>query len=56
MKIIYIYKNLIDVFTGEGWDNWSRWEKSKSGFLKQIGGKPVPGFIKNIIIKELTHA
>ena len=56
MKKIYINKHLVDVFTGDGWENWSRWEKSKTGFLKQVGGSPIPGFLKAIIIKELTNA
>ncbi len=55
MKIIKITNNLFDAFTFDGWENWSRWSKDKSGYLKQIGGNPVEGFLKNLIIKKLSE-
>ena len=30
----------VDIFTGNGWDNWSRFQKTDKG-PKLIGGKPV---------------
>lgn len=55
MKTIKISSKLVDVFTGDGWENWSRWEKSKTGFLKQVGGAEITGFGKAIIIKKLSE-
>ena len=54
MKVIKINNHLIDVFLFDGWEHWSRWTKDKGGFLKQISGNPVMGFVKANIIKELT--
>ncbi len=55
MKIIKITNSLFDAFTFDGWENWSRWSKDKSGYLKQVGGTEVSGFLKNLIIKKLTE-
>ena len=38
MKIIYVTETVFDAFTGDGWENWSRWT-SRDGKLHQIGGK-----------------
>lgn len=38
MKIIYVTKTVFDAFTGDGWENWSRWT-TREGKLHQIGGK-----------------
>lgn len=55
MKVINISNSLIDVFAFDGWENWSRWTKDRRGFLTQIGGEPVTGFLKNIIIKKILE-
>ena len=54
MKVIKISNHLFDVFMFDGWEQWSRWTKDKTGFMKQIGGAPVAGFIKANIIKGLS--
>lgn len=38
MKIISVNRNTIDVFTGEGWENWSRFKLTKHG-PKLISGQ-----------------
>ena len=53
MKTIKITTHLFDVFIGDGCENWSRWSKSKDGFIKQIGGKDVPKFVKHSIIEVI---
>ncbi len=55
MKIIKISNSLIDCFMFDGWENWSRWSKSRDGYIKQVAGKQVDGFMKNLIIKKLTE-
>jgi hypothetical protein len=45
MKIKSVNPHTIDVFTGMGWDNWTRFQiikSQKKQFLKKIGGKSVP--------------
>ncbi len=46
---------VFDVFLFNGWTNWSRWNKGKDGFIKQISGEPVHGFTKNAIIHKLNE-
>ncbi len=53
MKLYPIFKSLIDVFTEDGWEHWSRWSIDKRGFIKQVGGEPITGFPKTVIIKEI---
>ena len=55
MKVLNVNNHIFDVFTFSGWENWSRWNKDRRGFLTQIGGEPVTGFMKSIIIKKLTE-
>lgn len=51
MKTIYIYPNLVDVFSGDGWENWSRWRCIKNHWI-QIKGTPIQH--SALIIKTLT--
>jgi len=45
MKGYAIYKRtLIDIFTGDGWESWSRWLKIKDKW-KQINGNPIKNTI-----------
>lgn len=37
MLIKPVKKNLFDVFFGQGWENWSRFEV-KGTYLKKVGG------------------
>lgn len=40
-KIIKITESLFDVFTGDGWENWSRFKK-QGKILRLVGGAPLP--------------
>ena len=40
MKLYPIFPSLVDVFAGDGWENWSRW-KSIKGTWFQIGGSKI---------------
>lgn len=51
MKIYPVTNNLLDVFIGDGWENWSRWYW-KNNTLKQVSGKENP-FVKARLIKQL---
>lgn len=51
MKIYPVTNNLLDVFIGDGWENWSRWYW-KNNILKQVSGKENP-FVKARLIKQL---
>ena len=50
MKVIQIFSNLVDVFTGNEWEQWSRWRNS-GGIWNQVGGNKVknPDLIINTI-------
>lgn len=37
---IPVSKNVVDVFTGKGWENWTRFER-QGKHLKMVGGQPV---------------
>jgi hypothetical protein len=52
MKTYPIFANLVDVFQGDGWFQWSRWRKVKGRWF-QVGGTEVK--VPVLIIKELTH-
>lgn len=44
MKVLRVNDNTVDVFTGLGWSNWSRFEvefKSKRLMLKLVKGQPM---------------
>lgn len=55
MKIMRVNHYVFDVFLFNGWTNWSRWNKGKDGFIKQISGEPIHGFTKNAIIHKLNE-
>lgn len=52
MKVIQIYPSLADVFTGDGWENWSRWKRAK-GVWFQIGGNKIEH--SALILKQLCE-
>lgn len=41
MFIKQLNKNTVDVFTGNGWENWSRFDLSQ-GFPKLVSGNALP--------------
>jgi hypothetical protein len=41
MKILHATKNIVDVFLGNGWEHWCRFNVHK-GHIRMIGGTPVP--------------
>lgn len=46
MFFIYpITNNLIDVFVGEGWENWSRLFIGKDGNCTHFGGEKLPKWV-----------
>lgn len=51
MKIYPVTNNLLDVFIGDGWENWSRWYW-KNNTLKQVSGKENQ-FVKARLVKHL---
>ena len=53
-KIVQVNNHLFDVFIGDGWENWSRWNRNDKGFITQVKGMEVPSYIKVFIIKSLT--
>jgi hypothetical protein len=53
MKVYPVTSYLFDVFFGDGWENWSRWTRSKSGFITMVGGKNPPAIIKAAIINSV---
>ncbi len=55
MKLLKVNSHVVDVFSFNGWENWSRWNKDKRGFITQIGGEPVTGFLKSLIIKKILE-
>lgn len=48
-----VTNNLVDVFHGEGWENWSRWYINPSGYIKQVGGTEPEKPIRSTIINSL---
>ncbi len=50
MKLYPIYTSLVDVFSGEGWETWSRWKLIKKSWV-QIAGTKVEH--PALILKEL---
>jgi len=57
MKIIHLNENVVDVFTGKGWDNWTRFEikfiKGKV-YPKKIGGQAMESRDFQTLLTELT--
>lgn len=47
-----ISHNLFDVFTGEGWENWTRF-KRVNGRLNLVGGTAVSKELYNTLIKGI---
>jgi hypothetical protein len=39
MKLYPIYPSLVDVFSGDGWYNWSRWKCIKKTWIQIQGNK-----------------
>lgn len=52
MKALYIFANLADVFSGDGWTNWSRWRMIKGHWI-QINGPTIAH--PALIIKQLSE-
>ena len=52
MKVIKITNHLVDVFMGDGWENWGRFFRSKTGVISQIGGNPLPKYILAELFKK----
>ena len=50
MKLYPIYTSLVDVFSGDGWEIWSRWKLIKKSWV-QIAGSKVEH--PALILKEL---
>ncbi len=53
MKLYTIFASLVDVFSGDGWENWSRWRLIKGHWI-QVGGPTIKH--PALIIKSLTEA
>jgi hypothetical protein len=49
---IPVSKNVVDVFTDKGWDNWSRFEK-RGKHLALVGGQPVSDGVYELLRKKL---
>lgn len=57
MKILYVSDSIVDVFTGKGWENWTRFEiKHIKGkvYPKKIGGKAMDSKDFQTLLTELT--
>lgn len=52
LKIVWLNDKMFDVFTGKGWDNWSRFRKEDGNKLKLIKGSPLS---KQDFTKLLIH-
>jgi hypothetical protein len=50
MKLYPIFPSLVDVFSGDGWETWSRWKNIKKVWV-QIAGPKVEH--PALILKEL---
>jgi len=50
MKLYPIFPSLVDVFSGDGWENWSRWKNNRKTWI-QINGAKIEH--PALIIKEL---
>ena len=50
IKVLQVTGNIIDVFWGEGWSNWSRVRKAKDKSNKlvmtHLAGKQIPKVLK----------
>lgn len=53
MKIYPIFTNLVDIFTGDGWEQWSRWRLINKKHWIQIGGQKITH--PALIIKHLQE-
>lgn len=53
MKTIIIFTSLVDVFTEDGWENWSRWRLINKKHWVQIGGQKIKH--PALIIKHLQE-
>lgn len=51
MEIKHIDQRTMDVFWGNGWENWARIQNN-NGFLKQIGGVEVPKQVFSKLIAQ----
>lgn len=48
--VYFHFDNKVDVFSGTGWNNWSRFEKTDKG-IRLVGGLPV----KHEQFKRVKH-
>lgn len=40
IAVLPVNKELFDIFTGKGWDNWTRFHKTK-GALRMVAGEAI---------------
>lgn len=52
MKTIKVTNRIIDVFFGDGWENWSRWSVA-NGNVEQIGGKKAHAIVRFNVINSI---
>lgn len=56
MKILYVTKNIIDVFVGDEWKNWTRFHIVKKvghpTFFKKLGGSNLDSSSFDLLRKE----
>lgn len=55
MKIYPIFSTLVDVFMGEGWENWSR-VSIKRDRPQVIGGAPLSAEVLNAVKEAMNGA
>ena len=51
MVIKQVSAGIYDIFWDNGWDSWARIQDTK-GFIKPIGGKPIPKVVFTQLIAE----
>ena len=52
VKVYPVVGGLVDIFVGDGWENWSRLFIAKNGTVTHMGGAKLARWV----MKEVGHA